>query len=216
MWHVLRAQSNAKIALGLRARATKKRIHAGALNGEIMGMLEWIPARAGDTFFVPAGTIHAIGGGLAICEVQQSSDRTYRLFDHHRKPERELHLRDALAVATLEPIEGRRHAKPLGNGRELLAECEYFRTERVTVQGSAECLPSSQAVMYVAISGEGEIAGEPFQHGEAWLSPAHTPRFSIDSIDSAFIVASAVSINSKASGCEPPAPSVRDQNQKSI
>ena len=89
MWHILRAEPGATVALGLREEATRERVRAAALNGVIVEMLEWIPVQAGDTFFVPAGTIHAIVGGLAICEIQQLSDVTYRLFDYQREPRRE-------------------------------------------------------------------------------------------------------------------------------
>ena len=90
MWHILRAEPEAKIALGLRERVTPERLREAAQSGEIMELLNWVPARPGDTFFVPAGTIHAIGGGLALCEMQQHSDITYRLYDYGRP--RELHL----------------------------------------------------------------------------------------------------------------------------
>jgi mannose-6-phosphate isomerase len=190
MWHVLRAEPDATIAFGLRERAAKKRIRAAALSGEIVGMLRWVPARPGDTFFVPAGTIHAIGGGLAICEIQQLSDVTYRMFDYHREPPRPLHLDDSLAVAKLIPADERRAAKPGAKGRELLAKCKYFRTERLTVNGVLRCSPSSQPAIYVAVAGEGTIAHEPFRSGEAWLVPASEAAFSIESADAAFVIAS--------------------------
>jgi mannose-6-phosphate isomerase len=145
--------------------------------------------RSGDTFFLPAGTIHAIGAGLVLCEIQQFSDATYRLFDYHRQPERPLHLEDALAVAHLAPAESYRRATPIGEGRQLLAACGYFRTERLYVSGSAECPASMQPAIYVAIAGEGSIAGEPFRAGEAWLAPAGTTAFAIESADAAFVIA---------------------------
>jgi mannose-6-phosphate isomerase len=81
MWHILRAEPDAKIALGMRTKVTEEELREAALTGGIMALLDWIPVRPGDTFFIPAGTIHAIGGGIALCEVQQLSDITYRLFD---------------------------------------------------------------------------------------------------------------------------------------
>jgi len=190
MWHILRAEPDASIALGLRDPVTKERLRAGALSGEIIDLLQWIPAYAGDTFFVPAGTIHAIGGGLAICEVQQYSDATYRLFDHQRKPPRELHLEDSLAVARLEPTGDCGHATLLEDGRELLAECPYFRAERLALRGSWECPTSPRPAIYVATSGEGEIAAQPFRAGDTWLVPAGTPPFVIDGASVTFIIAS--------------------------
>lgn len=182
MWHILRADPGATIAVGLREPVSGKRLRESALNGEIVDLLDWVPAHAGDTFFVPAGTIHAIGGGIGLIEIQQLSDVTYRLFDYQRKPERELHLDDSLAVASLAPT---RDGK-----RELPVECAYFRAERLEVCGSADCSASAQPAIYVAIAGEGKIDGESFRSGEAWLALAGARAFSIEAANASFIVAS--------------------------
>jgi mannose-6-phosphate isomerase len=191
MWHILRAEPGATIALGLHEAATGEQVRAAVLDGNIVEMLQWIPAQAGDTFFVPAGTIHAIGGGLAICEIQQLSDVTYRLFDYQREPKRPLHLKESLEVAKLAPADGRRQAVALAAGHKLLAECEHFRTELLNVDGSCQCVVTRGPAMYVAIRGEGTIAGEAFRAGEAWLVPSGTPAFEIESASAEFIVASA-------------------------
>jgi mannose-6-phosphate isomerase len=188
MWHVLRAEPGSTVALGLREKASAERVREAALSGEIVEMLDWVPARAGDTFFIPAGTIHAIGGGLVLCEVQQHSDCTYRLYDYQRKPERPLHLDDSLAVARLTPADCRKTSLPVSDGHELLAECRYFRTELLKIQGKVECGPLSAPALFAAISGEGAISGEPFRAGECWLAPAGAS-FSLESLDAAFIVA---------------------------
>jgi mannose-6-phosphate isomerase len=188
MWHVLRAEPEASIALGLKAPASKELLRAAALNGEIVDLLRHLPVRAGDTLMIPAGTIHVIGGGLVICEIQQLSDETYRLFDYQRTPARPLHLDDSLEVARLTPSDGLRLPVPLGNGRELLAECEYFRTERLRVSGTARCPASVQPAIYLAIAGEGIVAGEPFRPGEGWLATEAT-EFSIESAAAEFVIA---------------------------
>ena len=190
VWHILRAEPDASIALGLKEPVTRERLRAAALNGEIVDLLQSFPVKAGDTFFVPAGTIHAIGGGLAICEIQQFSDVTYRLFDFHRQPERPLHMDEALAVSRLTPADGRRRAMQLGEGRELLAECEYFRAERLKVNGTAERPAPNRPVIYVTVAGEGTIAGEAFRAGDAFLAPGGTSAFRIESADAAFVIAS--------------------------
>lgn len=190
MWHVLRAGKDATVALGLREEATRETVRAAALTGEIVDLLQWIPVQAGDTFLVPAGTIHAIGRDLAICEIQQLSDVTYRLFDYQREPRRPLHLRESLEVAHLTPADGRRRGVPLAEGRELLAECSYFRTERVAIAGSVPCVSDMPAI-YLAVAGEGRIGGKSFRAGEGWLAPGGTGEFTIESADAAFIIASA-------------------------
>jgi mannose-6-phosphate isomerase len=181
MWHVLRAEPGATIAYGLRESISGARLRESALSGGIVDLLNWVPALKGDTFFLPAGTIHAIGGGLVLCEVQQLSDVTYRLFDYRRQPERELHLEDAAAVSNLDPTPG-------GRGK-LPVECAHFRVGKLTVSGSAVCDGDTQPAIYVAVEGEGRLAGEPFHAGEAWLVPADSPPFTIESKCAAFIFA---------------------------
>src|SRR5262249_46670605 len=97
MWHILRAAEGASIALGFRDTVTPAWARAAAESGEILEMLRWYPVRAGETYFTPAGTVHAIGAGIALCEIQQHSDITYRLYDYGRP--RELHLEEGLAVS---------------------------------------------------------------------------------------------------------------------
>ena len=191
MWYVLRAEPGATIAHGLRDTVTGEKVRAAALNGDIVDMLQWTPAQAGDTFFVPAGTIHAIGGGLAICEIQQLSDVTYRLFDYQREPRRPLHLKESLEVAILAPADGRRRGVVLAAGHELLTECEHFRTELLKIAGSFRCVATRGPAIYVAIRGEGTIAGDAFRAGEAWLVPGGMPTFEIAAASAEFIVASA-------------------------
>jgi mannose-6-phosphate isomerase len=98
-WYILDAEPGAEVGLGLRAPLSREALRNAAIDGSIEQLLDWKPARRGDFFFVPAGTVHAIGGGLTLVEVQQQSDVTYRLYDYGRP--RELHLDDAVAVADL-------------------------------------------------------------------------------------------------------------------
>ncbi|HEX8644642.1 MAG TPA: class I mannose-6-phosphate isomerase [Allosphingosinicella sp.] len=100
-WYILDALPKATIALGPKRELSQDRLRAAALDGSIEGLLHWHPVRAGDFFYVPAGTIHAIGPGISLIEVQQPSDVTYRLFDYGRP--RELHLAEALEVAIRTP-----------------------------------------------------------------------------------------------------------------
>jgi mannose-6-phosphate isomerase len=179
MWHILRAEPGAKIALGVREKMSAEQLRQAALSGEIMNLLDWIPVQPGDTYFIPAGTIHAIGGGIALCEVQQLSDITYRLFDYGR--DRELHLEHAMAVSHREPRTGM--VKP-----ELLVECPYFKTERLSVDGmSKSAVPESNTV-YVVLEGEGTFAGQPFSTGEAWEVEAGAEPFDIAGRKAVFLI----------------------------
>jgi mannose-6-phosphate isomerase len=98
-WYILEAEPDATIGLGLREQLTREELRAAALDGSIVEAMDWRAVRRGDFFYVPAGTIHAIGAGISALEFQQNSDVTYRLYDYGRP--RELHLEDGLAVSTL-------------------------------------------------------------------------------------------------------------------
>jgi mannose-6-phosphate isomerase len=154
MWHILAAQPGAQIAAGFREPVSKDRLAAAAVSGEILELLEWHDAAAGDTFFIPAGTVHAIGAGLALCEIQQHSDITYRLYDYGRR--RELHLDRALEVSCLD-----RHSPR----RDGAVACDYFLVQRRSVNGGAN-LGLSQ--LLIVIEGEGSMKDQPVRAGEVW------------------------------------------------
>ena len=100
-WYILQAEPDATLGLGLRRTVSSEALRAAALDGSIEQLMDWRPVRAGDFFFVPAGTVHAIGAGISLLEFQQNSDVTYRLYDYGRP--RELHLDDGVAVSRPEP-----------------------------------------------------------------------------------------------------------------
>jgi mannose-6-phosphate isomerase len=177
MWHVLRAAPDACVAIGLRETVTRERLREAALSGEIVDLLEWLPARAGDTFFVPAGAVHAIGAGLALCEIQQNSDVTYRLYDYGRP--RELHLEDALAAASLAPCP-QPVARETAPGCRLLAACPYFNTELIELAGPLPYRPDPTRVnILVFLEGEGALGGSRFAPGHAWIVPACAQPFDL-------------------------------------
>ena len=186
MWHILQAEPDAQVALGLKNALSRKDFHRACLNGDIVNLLHWFPARAGDTFFVPAGTVHAIGGGLTLCEIQQFSDITYRLYDWGRSG-RELHLDHGTEVAQLKTHPGPAARQTLGDFRELLTECDYFRTERLAVEGTILCPSPLRDTIYIAVRGEGTLDGVPFRQGEAWQVEAGTGAFEIASLAAVFL-----------------------------
>jgi mannose-6-phosphate isomerase len=100
-WYIVDAEPGATLGLGLVRKVGEDELRAAALDGSIEQLLDWRPVQAGEFFFVPPGTIHAIGGGLSLIEFQQNADVTYRLYDYGRP--RELHLEDGVAVARREP-----------------------------------------------------------------------------------------------------------------
>lgn len=172
MWHVLRAEPGARLALGFREPLTEQQAREAALSGEIEHLLAWHQARPGETYLVPAGTVHAIGAGLVLCEIQQHSDVTYRLYDYGRP--RELHLDAGLAVAHLGGHPGASREVALGGGRTLLAECRYFRTESLAVEGEMRYRPGPQAEFLMWVEGKGTVEGEEAAAGDVWIVPTGT------------------------------------------
>ncbi len=174
MWYVLRADPGARIAIGFREAISRERLRQSASNGDIEQLLNWIDVQAGDAFFIPAGTVHAIGAGLAMCEIQQHSDVTYRLYDYGRP--RELHLDRAVQVASIEASK----PKPV----MLPIDCEYFHTELAKITSPLRYVPERDRFhILVFVSGMGGIADRPFREGEAWLVPAGADPFTIQATD---------------------------------
>jgi mannose-6-phosphate isomerase len=128
-WYVLSAMPGAKIAIGLKRRLTSPQLRASIEDGSISDLVHWRSALKDDVIFVPAGTIHAIGAGLVIAEIQQRSDATFRLFDYGRK--RELHVDNSVAAANAGPAERQSVPKRLTDRRTLLVASPHFVLERI-------------------------------------------------------------------------------------
>lgn len=179
-WYIVSADPGAKVAVGFRQHLSRDRAREAAQSGEIEHLLAWHKVKSGDVVFVPAGTVHAIGAGLTICEVQENSDVTYRLYDYGRP--RELHLEHGMSVAKLEPYSSGSPIRPLATGRDLLVECPYFRMERLRSQASITVdagLPSH--AILICVHGEGKI-------GQAWFVPAGGASLSIEAPASEWIL----------------------------
>lgn len=98
-WYILDAEEGASLGLGLQSPVSADELRVAAMDGSIEQLMDWRPVRAGDFYYVPAGTIHAIGAGITLLEVQQNADVTYRLYDYGRP--RKLNLGDGVAVSKL-------------------------------------------------------------------------------------------------------------------
>lgn len=174
-WFVLDAEPGAEIGLGLVREVTREALRAAALDGSIEALLDWRPVARGDIFYSPAGTVHAIGGGIALIEIQQNLDLTYRLYDYGRP--RELHVAEAVAVAITGPWSP--PSRPVTNapGREMLAKGGAFSLERWTAPAGVR----GEAVV-VPINAGGFIDGEALEAGSAWRV-AESAEITGDAID---------------------------------
>lgn len=128
-WLVIDAEPGASLGVGFAGDLDADAMRAAALDGSIEDMLTWYPVKPGDFFYIPAGTVHAIGAGVSLIEIQQNSDITYRLYDYGRP--RELHLDAGIAVARGEPLDpSLRRAIP-SRGTVELARGRYFTAHRI-------------------------------------------------------------------------------------
>lgn len=128
-WLVLSAEPGAQLAVGFKDRVSTRAMRAAALDGSIEGLLEWHDVGPGDFIYLTAGTVHAIGGGLSLIEVQQNSDITYRLYDYGRP--RELHLDEGIAVADGCPHAAKLRRRLPERGSVALVEGPHFRLDRL-------------------------------------------------------------------------------------
>lgn len=165
-WYVLSAAPEAKVALGLNQRLTPQQLREAVDDGSISDIVVWHTVLPDDVIFVPAGTIHAIGAGLIIAEIQQRSDATFRLFDFDRR--RELHIESAIAVANAGPADFRTNPTRLTDVRTLLNSNEYFAFERIDLApNSAWCLKADQETWFLVINGGARVGSFDVATGNA-------------------------------------------------
>ncbi|WP_379548178.1 class I mannose-6-phosphate isomerase [Qipengyuania sp. DSG2-2] len=167
-WYVLHAEPGATLAIGLEREVSPEELRAAALDGSIEQLLTWHEVKAGDFFYLPAGTIHAIGPGLSLIEVQQNSDITYRLYDYGRP--RDLHLDAAMEVAVRAPYDPKYTRHIPADGNAVLVSGPHFRLDRIAGQPSANHVESiAGRALVIPLSGEYSVAGKVVQPGEcAW------------------------------------------------
>lgn len=185
-WYVLDSQPPGELAVGFREHLTPDQFKDGIISGAIEDQLDWRKVEAGEVIFVPAGTVHAIGAGLTICEIQENSDITYRLYDYGRP--RELHVEHGATVSHLKPHTHEAQKVQLDPGRDELAACEYFRIERLRPKQSL-ALPAALPYYSILIctKGDGTLDGENCRAGEAWLVPAGSAAVAVEATGSEWI-----------------------------
>jgi mannose-6-phosphate isomerase len=165
-WCILSATPEAKVALGLKQRLTPQRLREAIANGSIRELIVWRTVLAGDVIFVPAGTIHAIGAGLVIAEVQQRSDVTFRLFDYGRQ--RELHIENAIAVADAGPANFQVHPAQLTAERKLFISSPYFVFEQIDLAPNSNwCLEADRETWLLVVSGSAVTGSFDVATGDA-------------------------------------------------
>lgn len=195
MWYVLDAKPGASLICGFAHDVTESQLRAAVHDGELAKQLQRVDVHKGDVFFIPAGTIHAIGAGVLVAEIQESSNVTYRVYDYDRTDKegkkRKLHFDKAVKVLNMKSgVDVRQKPRMVhyypGCSRELLCRCQYFDTERIQISSgfSFSVLENSFQVL-LCLEGEAKIEteGEPgayralgFAKGDCVFLPASLGR----------------------------------------
>ncbi len=192
MWYVMDCEPGAFLYFGVNREIDKEEFRKRIENNTVLEVLNRVDVHPGDVFFIQSGAIHAIGAGILICEIQQNSNCTYRVYDYDRrgadgKP-RELHVEKALEVSSLTPSDtsdkqGGEEAIP-GGARKRLASCKYFTTEKYTVNGRAELDVTEDSFASLIITeGAGKAEGPEnaveFKAGDSLFIPAGSGKIAV-------------------------------------
>lgn len=185
MWYVMDCDEGASLFFGVNREISKEDFRSKIEDNTVTEVLNRVDVHKGDVFFIEAGTIHAIGAGIVICEIQQNSNTTYRVYDYDRRDAegnpRELHVDKALEVSKLSPSDTADrqggYAEVSGGRVKQLASCKYFKTEKYEIDGKIEFnIDDSSFVSLVVLEGSGTISGDEnsfeFKMGESIFVPS--------------------------------------------
>ncbi|WP_223192373.1 type I phosphomannose isomerase catalytic subunit [Paenibacillus sedimenti] len=191
MWYILDAKPGAKIIYGMKDGVTRESLAQAIAENRILDCLQEVPVEAGDSFYIPAGTVHALGAGVLVAEIQQNSDTTYRLYDYNRpgldgKP-RELHIEDSLNVIAYEGSGSTRMKTDMNEtGKWLtLAQSPFFTVEKGLVGPKWELSTSQESFVILVIAdgtgtlewADGSISTKP---GDCFLLPADLGKYALE------------------------------------
>lgn len=179
MWYIISAEKGAGIYCGFKRDTGREEFLAKVKDGTVEELLNFIPVKAGDCYLIKAGTVHAIGAGCVICEIQQNSNVTYRVYDYNRRGAdgklRPLHIDKAVEVINFNKFKdetdgGEYKAAGSSEIREL-TRCEYFRCRELKLNGEYKEKNEMSFVAIDVISGSGQIDGEKFVAGDSFFIP---------------------------------------------
>lgn len=179
MWYILDAEEGAGIYYGFKRLVTREEVEESIRNNTLTELLQFVPVKKGENYFISAGTVHAIGKGLLIAEIQQNSNVTYRMYDYDRRDVtgnmRSLHVEKALDVATLSPVEMDKEQNIIVYSEAVetkLAECDYFKVSHLRVNGRYVFAPNHSFIAILVINGEGIIENYSAKKYELFFAPA--------------------------------------------
>ena len=178
MWYIVEADEGAGLYLGFNRDVTLAEYEQAIKENTLTDLLNFYPVKAGECYFIPSGTIHAIGSGCLICEIQQNSNLTYRVYDYGRRDKngntRELHVDKALLVTTLA-----KHENKTLSG-DVLGVSKYFSVRRLSVNGTTEGKTTGKTFHCLScVKGAGKIDGQDVRTGDSFFVPADYGRYTI-------------------------------------
>ncbi len=193
MWYVLKADDGAKLVFGFIPDVTEEMYKRAINDGTLEELLNYVDVKEGDVFFIQSRTVHAIGGGIVIAEMQQNSDTTYRVYDYNRVgtdgKKRELHVDKAVAVSNLECASGKEKSagvkmKAGDNEITFSVSCEYFSMDIIDVKNKMEIVTEDSVNVLFIADGEGTIdykgGREPFKKGDTFVIPSSLGEYSVN------------------------------------
>lgn len=188
MWYVMQADTDSRIIVGFKENSGKEEYLKHLHDNTLVSILDDVKAKAGDVFFLETGTVHAIGAGLVVAEIQQTSDITYRLYDFDRVDaqgnKRELHVDLALDAINYNKVETQKKYDSKPNTSNVVVDCPYFTTNFIPLEDKVEISKSGETfTVYMCIEGSFEIEYEGFKHtyikGDTVLVPAAINAFNL-------------------------------------
>jgi mannose-6-phosphate isomerase len=186
MWYIMQADKNAKIIVGFKEKSNPVAYKENLKNNVLLSILNVVEVISGDVFFLETGTVHAIGAGLVVAEIQQTSDITYRLYDFDRKDAngntRELHVDLALDAINYNLTNTKKEYSKELNRSNSMVDCSYFTTNFIPLEGSLEMINNGNSFkVFMCVDGNFAITTEGFakkyQKGDTILIPAAVKQF---------------------------------------
>lgn len=190
-WHILEAAPTARLISGLQPNTTPEALNEAIYSGTLTDLVQYVNVEAGDTVFIRAGTVHALGPGLLLYEVQQTSDITYRVFDWNRPASagRELHLEKSVAVIDPAAV-GRAEPEPeLKDGQGVVTQCEYFTLEVLRSASEAVRRDTRRESFHALtlVEGQARVNGHGWQaelnRFETLLIPAECGPYQVETVN---------------------------------
>ena len=188
MWYIMQADENAKIIAGFKQNTSKKQYLESLENKTVLNLLDEIKVEQGDVFFLETGTVHAIGAGMVVAEIQQTSDITYRIYDFDRRDAngnlRELHTEQALDAINYNRVEiQKKYSKNINQSNETV-NCQYFTTNFIPLDGKIQVSKSGETfTVYMCVDGDFELIHNKvhyfYKKGDTILIPAQMSDFEL-------------------------------------